>query len=200
MTQATNSKTTISTLIGLSLVGVGILILLIQRLGDFDASNIWPFFIIVPGLALLLASFFGGIGGQYGAVMGSVVTIVGLLLLYQDAFQHFESWAYGWALVYPTAFGIGWLIYGASRHDHARAQQGRKYVLIGLAMFFVGLIIFELIIGISDKAVFALLRNSTVWPILLIVVGGILALWGPGRGQSGLNIRSFGRPSDPDES
>ena len=38
--------------------------------------------------------------------------MVGVILLYQNAANHFESWAYAWGLVFPTATGLGRMIYG----------------------------------------------------------------------------------------
>lgn len=51
-------------------------------------------------------------GGRSAAgltIPGSIITTIGLLLLYQETFDHFESWAYAWALI-PTAVGVGIVI------------------------------------------------------------------------------------------
>lgn len=160
--------------VGAMLIAFGLLLFFVQRLDGLDASNYWPFFIIVPGAGLMLAALFAEVGGKAGAAVGSAVTAVGLLLLYQNTFGHFESWAYGWSLVFPVGVGVGWMLFGSKNDDSGLVEQGWRYTLIGLGIFIVGFVFFELVIGISGFAVFGGAWNSTLWPILLIAAGVVL--------------------------
>ncbi len=153
------------------LIGLGLLVFFFQRLEGLDASNIWPFFVILPGIGLVLAALFADIGGKVVASLGGAVTAVGLLLLYQNTFSHFESWAYGWALVFPVGVGVGWILFGSNTNDAGLVEQGWKYTLFGLAIFALGFVFFEAIIGISGDAIFGSFRTSPLLPILLIAAG-----------------------------
>ena len=94
----------------LFVAGVGWLVARDLRLDPFApiADAGWPFFVIIPGVILMLSSLIpkppGGVGF---AIAGSIVTTVGLVLLYQEQTAHWESWAYAWALVGPGAAGLG---------------------------------------------------------------------------------------------
>src|SRR5215218_8026947 len=90
--------------LGVLLIVVGALFLVGQAVG-FELGRFgWPFFVIIPGLALSgvgLAT--GSPTGERITLLGAAVTMVGVILLYQNTAEHFESWAYAWALVFPTS-------------------------------------------------------------------------------------------------
>src|SRR2546422_1065117 len=100
-----------ATTLGAPLLAAGIVFLaggfFYIKLGD----AFWPFYVIAPGVALVAL----GLTQRHGSgltIAGSVVTMTGLLLLYQNATDHWESWAYAWALVAPGGSGLGMLLYG----------------------------------------------------------------------------------------
>jgi hypothetical protein len=105
--------------LGVLLIVMGALFFVGQAVG-FELGRFgWPFFVIIPGLALSgvgLAA--GGSTGERVTPLGAAVTMVGVILLYQNTVDHFESWAYAWAL-------------------------------IGAALFVAGAFFFELVVGIS---------------------------------------------------
>jgi hypothetical protein len=105
--------------LGVLLIVMGALFFFGQAVG-FELGRFgWPFFVIIPGLALSgvgLAA--GGSTGERVTPLGAAVTMVGVILLYQNTVDHFESWAYAWAL-------------------------------IGAALFVAGAFFFELVVGIS---------------------------------------------------
>lgn len=162
-------------LLGLALVALGIVFLL-ARLLDIDLATVgWPFFVIIPGVVLLLLSLVSTHPAGLGlSVLGSIVTTTGLLLLYQSATGHYESWAYAWALVAPTAVGIGLMLYGwrARRQDLVRS--GSFTAGSGIILFLVGGIFFEVILGISGRTFDPLFR--VLFPLLLIGSGALLLL------------------------
>ncbi|HJR49532.1 MAG TPA: hypothetical protein VJ794_00415, partial [Gemmatimonadales bacterium] len=136
--------------IGVLLVLLGAGFLVAQQFG-FELIDIeWPFFIILPGVALLVA----GLALPWGAGMligGSVVTAVGLVLLYQNATDHWESWAYAWALVGPAASGFGTALAGLRTGSGGMVRAGGTQVLIGLGLFAAGYLFFEGILNISGR-------------------------------------------------
>jgi hypothetical protein len=84
----------------------------------------WPFFVIVPGLGLLgLGLATPGRLGEVLATVGGVVTMVGLVLLVQNATDRFETWAYAWALVFLVGAGFGRWLVGTVR---GRPRAGRQ--------------------------------------------------------------------------
>ena len=82
---------------------------------------------------------------------GTVVTTVGLVLLYQDQTGRWESWAYAWALVGPAASGLGLLLWGMRSGDARRVRNGTWALLGGLGLFVVGFLFFEGVIGIGGE-------------------------------------------------
>ncbi len=153
-------------LLGLVLVGLGALFLLGQFFNFNFWGLLWPFFVIVPGLALFAGMVLGGKPAGPLAVPGSIVTAVGLLLLYQTITNHWESWAYAWALIFPTAVGVGLVINGLWSDVPHLVNTGRRWATVGMMLFAVGGLFFEVLLNISGSALGGLL-----WPTLLIVFG-----------------------------
>lgn len=160
--------------LGAVLVALGILFLAGQLL-DFDIGEVgWPFFVIAPGVVLLAL----GLTMRDAAPMviaGSVVTTVGLVLLYQNTTDHWESWAYAWALVGPGAAGIGSMLAGTRNGNRGMVRAGAWQALTGVAIFAVGLFFFEGIIGISGRR---LPLPDWVLPVAIVVAGAALIVWG----------------------
>ncbi|MEJ2148489.1 MAG: hypothetical protein P8Z40_03310 [Chloroflexota bacterium] len=183
-----NMRTRANTILGLALVALGGLFLVGQM---FDISFwhfFWPFFIIGPGLMFFIGMVLIGESAGPLAIPGSIVTMVGLLLLYQSVFNHFESWAYAWALIFPTAVGVGLMINGVWSKSPRLVEVGTRWSTIGLAIFLVGGLFFELLLNISDNII-----SGIVWPGLLIVFG--LYLLGRHRAKS----RISAPPTSPPE-
>ena len=139
-----------STMLGGLLVLIGV-ILLAGQFVHLDLGHYgWPFFIIVPGLALLVVALAGrGVVGEGLAVAGSIATVTGLLLLYQNTTNHFESWAYAWALVFPGAVGSGMILYGLAAGRPGNVRAGSRLVAIGVVLFLLGAAFFEGVLGIG---------------------------------------------------
>jgi hypothetical protein len=162
--------------LGALLIVVGALFFVGQAVG-FDLGRFeWPFFVIIPGVALSgvgLAA--GGPTGERITPLGAAVTMAGVILLYQNAADHFESWAYAWALVFPTSTGLGQMLYGSLKGRKEMAMTGRRSALIGVVLFVVGAFFFELIVGISGLGL-GLERFG--WPLGLVIVGIVLLVGG----------------------
>lgn len=153
-------------LVGLILLGLGMVFLMGQVFNISLIDFLWPFFVLVPGLLFFVGMVLGGKKAGALAIPGSIVSMVGLLLLYQNTFNHWESWAYAWALVFPTSIGIGLAIYGAWSDIPKLLDRGFKWISAGLIAFVLGGIFFELILGISSNVL-----PNIVWPGLLILLG-----------------------------
>jgi hypothetical protein len=132
------------------LVLVGALLLLGQFVNIDVGHYGWPLFVIAPGLVILfLALTSRGALGEGLAILGSIITVTGLILLYQNATDHFESWAYAWALIFPGAVGLGMILYGLTASRPGNLRAGTRLVGIGVVLFLLGVAFFEGIIGIG---------------------------------------------------
>jgi hypothetical protein len=134
----------------------------------------WPLYVIAPGVAVATL----GLTQRNGSgltIFGSIVTMVGLVLLYQNVTDHWESWAYAWALVGPGGSGIGMLLYGTRSGDRKMARDGFWLILIGLGIFAAGLVFFEGILGISGDR---LPLPKWVLPVAVIFIGVLVLIRG----------------------
>ncbi len=152
---------------GALLIFLGIVFLLGQIFDIHIGRYVWPFLIIVPGVVL----FFGALAVEEEmakalAIIGGIVTMVGTILLVQSITDLWASWSYAWALVAPTGPGLGlWLLGTIKDHDEL-VKSGKDLIRVGLVMFLIAAVFFELVIGISG---FGLGRYGL--PLLLIVLG-----------------------------
>jgi len=160
--------------LGVALIILGLVFFAGQALNMDIGEVAWPFYVIAPGLALAAVGLTQR-GGSGLTIAGSVVTMVGLVLLYQNATDRFESWAYAWALVGPGGSGIGMLLYGTRSGDRKMARDGFWTILGALGLFAVGLVFFEGIIGISGDR---LPLPNWVLPVAVIVIGVVVLLRG----------------------
>lgn len=156
--------------LGAILVVVGLLLFLGQVL-DFGLGDMgWPFWVIAAGVAILLVGLM--IANERGVVVaGTIVTTVGLVLLYQNSTGHWESWAYAWALVGPAASGLGLAIWGIRSGSAGDVRAGTWGLLGGLAFFAILFLFFEGMIGLSGER---LPIDEWVLPALVIVIGGVV--------------------------
>jgi hypothetical protein len=160
--------------IGAILVVVGG-ILLAGQLLDIGIDDLgWPLIIVAIGVALLLIGLL--VANESGMVVGgAVVTTVGLVLLYQNRTDHWESWAYAWALVGPAASGLGLALWGIRSGDARDVRNGTWGLLGGLAFFAVGFLFFEGIIGISGER---LPLPEWALPAVVIAIGVVILVRG----------------------
>jgi hypothetical protein len=175
-------------LLGAALIVIGLIFFAAQQLNLDIGAAAWPFYVIAPGLALVTL----GLTQRRGSgltIAGSIVTMIGLVLLYQNATDRFESWAYAWALVGPGGTGIGMLLYGSRSGDRKMARDGFWTILTALGLFAAGLVFFEGIIGISGER---LPLPNWVLPVAVIVIGVLVLV-------RGLTFRGAPVPATPDD-
>src|SRR2546428_3254747 len=148
---------------------------LLGRVANVDMTQLpWPLYVIVPGVVVFLLSVPArDRGGEGLAVVGAMVTVTGLILLYQDATGHWESWAYARALIAPGGVGVGLLLFGLLGGRRGLIDSGARTALAGLAIFLVGAVFFELILNIGGghlrppRGGGAVPPPGGVWPLLL---------------------------------
>lgn len=143
------------------LILLGIFYLLGQIFNFNLASFTWPFFVIVPGILVFVFGLTAKTElGKGLAITGSIITMVGLLLLYQNTFDRFESWAYAWALVVPTSVGLGQIIYGSLKGLGDYVDTGKRTASLGIIIFVVGAVFLS---SSSESAVLA--SAGLVWEV-----------------------------------
>ena len=174
---------------GRVVLGVGLIVLGVVMLGlriaDLDPFGLfggsgWTLLIIVPGIALIVASLVIPGAGLPLGIAGSVTTTVGLLLLYQDAADHYESWAYAWALLAPGAIGLGMVIHGLRAGDRDLLANGLRTLAAGIAIFAAGAVFFEVVIFRSRRLPFDL---GEAWPVVIVAIGVVLIVLGLAGGR-----------------
>ena len=171
---------------GVILVIIGAAVLVTRVVDLSFGGATWPLWIIVPGIAMLVGSFFipprGGLGL---AIPGAIVAMVGLILWVQEAYDLYATWAYAWALVAPTAPGLGMLLYGLVQRDGELARDGLRTTLVGLGLFLGFMLFFEGVIGLSGSPIANL---DEILPYALIGLGVllvVLSFFGGGRRKPG---------------
>ena len=164
-----------------SIVLGGLLVLIgaILLAGQFVRVDLghygWPFFVIAPGVLILFVALTArGAVGEGLAIFGSIVTVSGLILLVQDATDHYESWAYAWTLVVPGAIGLGMVLYGLTAHRAGNVRSGTRLLGIALVLFLLGAAFFEGLIGIGGYHLDH--RAGVALGVLIIAVGALMLL------------------------
>jgi hypothetical protein len=184
---APGSGSTPALVFGVLLVGVGALLLL-TRLTDISlGGDAWPLWLVVPGVACLVASF--ALPQRQGlglAIAGAIVTTIGLVLWVQETWDAYATWAYAWALVAPTAPGVGTLLYGAVKGDGELVRNGLRSTVVGLALFAGFALFFEGVIGLSGEPVAAV---GDVLPFAVIGLGVLLVVASVAGGNRGKAAR-----------
>ena len=160
--------------LGAGLIVVGLIFFIGQWLDVDWGTATWPFYVIAPGLALLAFGLTQRNGSGL-AVAGSIVSMVGLVLLYQNATDRWESWAYAWALVGPGGSGLGMLLYGTRTANRRMARDGFWQILTAIGLFLAGFVFFEGIIGISGQR---LPIPEWVLPAAVIAIGVFVLIRG----------------------
>jgi hypothetical protein len=169
--------------LGVVLLAVGVLALAGRGLG-FDAFEIgWPLFVIGPGLVLFaLAVSARGAAGSALAIPAGIVTMVGMVLAFQNATDLWATWAYAWALVAPGGVGLGLTAYGIVTGQREFARAGLPILGVGLALFLGFGLFFEGVLGLNGAAIAGaetLLAGGIVVLGVILLAGGFL-----GRGRA----------------
>lgn len=148
--------------LGIVLIAGGLLLLVLR----FGGENAWAAFIVAPGLAMLAGGLAGPRSAAGWVVPGSIVSVVGVILLLQTLTGRFDTWSYAWGLV-VAAVGLGTFLEASLQRDENEQREGLRLVQLGLAGFAVFGLFFEVIL-FNER-----LQGLTGWilPLVLIVAG-----------------------------
>ena len=137
-------------------VGLGVVLVLLgglfllQQITGFDLWHwTWPFIVIAAGALLFAGMLLGGKSSGGLAIPASITTTTGLILLYQNTFNTWQTWAYTWTLIFPTAVGLGTWLMGWWTDQPQSRQDGRRMAEIGVVLFLGFAAFFELVLNLS---------------------------------------------------
>lgn len=151
---------------GAVLIAFGLLTLAGQIFRGFNWGFLWPFIIIAIGAVFFVAMFAGGKQTSGFAIPGSIVGGIGLILLFQNITDHWETMSYFWTLIIIFV-GVGIYIMGWYGGDTNQRKSGMGVMKVGLILFIIFGAFFELIFSSF---------NNLLFPILLILLGGYLVV------------------------
>ena len=151
---------------GAVLIAFGLLALAGQVFRGVNWGFLWPFIIIAIGAVFFVAMFAGGKQTAGFAIPGSIVGGIGLVLLYQNIADHWESMSYFWTLIIIFV-GAGIYIMGWYGGAASQKKSGLGVMKVGLILFIIFGAFFELLFSSF---------NNLLFPILLILLGGYLIL------------------------
>jgi hypothetical protein len=157
--------------LGLLLILAGVFFLVAQYL-QFDVGQYgWPLFVIMFGVAFLFIGLATSASGF--VVPGSIVTMVGLILAVQNAFDLWAAWSYAWALVFPFSVGVGVALLGMHMKNQRQVQDGTRMAGTGIALFLVFGAFFE---GILHVDGFVIGSTGNLLIALVLIAGGVVLL------------------------
>jgi hypothetical protein len=151
---------------GAILIAFGLLALAGQVFRNVDWGFLWPFTVIGIGAVFFVAMFAGGKQTAGFAIPGSIVGGIGLVLLFQNITQHWESMSYFWTLIILFV-GAGIYLMGWYGGDAGQKQSGVRVMKVGFILFIIFGAFFELIFSSF---------NNMFFPVLLILLGAYLIL------------------------
>jgi hypothetical protein len=162
----TNRSNTGGLIAGTILVVFGLLALAGQVFRSVDWGFLWPFSIIGLGALFFVAMFAGGKQAAAFAIPGSIIGGIGLVLLFQNLTDRWESMSYFWTLIIMFV-GVGIFLMGWYGGDENQRQSGWRVMKVGFILFIIFGAFFEMIFSSAGNLIF---------PILLILLGGYLVL------------------------
>jgi hypothetical protein len=154
------------------LIGLGLLSLLAQLVHvSIVWDFLWPFIVIGIGGLFFIAMFAGGKQAAGFAIPGTIIAGIGLILLFQNLTNYWESWAYGWTVILILV-GLGIFISGVWSGSQNQRDAGSRLMKVGLILFIIFGALFELVF--FDR--FAPGIRQFVFPVLLILLGLFLII------------------------
>ena len=161
----TNRHTNAGALIGGALlIGFGLLSLVGELFRGLNWGLLWPFTVIGFGALFYIAMFSGGKQTAAFAIPATIISGIGLVLLFQNIFNHWESMSYFWTLIIIFV-GAGIYLTGWYSEDATQKQSGLRVMRTGLILFILFGAFFEMMFSSF---------NSLIFPILLIALGAYL--------------------------
>lgn len=164
------SRNRVSLILGALFVLAGLLLLVGQQLGFSGMGNFWPLIIVLVGAGFFIGMVMSGKQSGGLAIPGSIITMVGAILFFQNVLGWWETWSYAWALII-VAVGAGVWIDGAWTNQPELRSKGWRTMRAGLILFLVFGVLFEFlysIVGISSHG------SGLFWAVMMALLGLIL--------------------------
>ena len=160
-----NKRNLVHLITGLVLIAIGALSLLGNTVLGFQAWKLWPFVVLLAGLALTVPGFFGfkrrGFGGFF--IPGLPILATGGILMYASLTGLWSVWAWAWSLI-VLALALG-------------------FALAGIFLRVPGLAVPAFIVGVNGLVLaFCAITGqwaawAVLWPVEPLAVGlGLLTL------------------------
>ena len=162
----TNRSNTGALIGGAALIACGLLSLVARIFSSLDWGFLWPFLIIAFGGLFFVAMFASGRQLSGLAIPGTIISGIGLILLFQNITGHWESMSYFWAMI-VVFVGLGIYIMGWYGGDAGQKKSGAGVMKVGIILFIVFGSFFEMIFSPFSNFIF---------PILLMLLGAYLIL------------------------
>ncbi len=178
-TNRSNAGTLIA---GTILIVFGLLALAGRLFNFLDWGFLWPFAVIGLGTLFFLAMIAGGKQAAAFAIPGSIISGIGLILLFQNITDRWESMSYFWTLIIIFV-GVGIYLMGWYGGDANQKRSGFKVMKTGFILFIIFGAFFELLFSSF---------NNLLFPVLLILLGAYLIL-----ARSGLLHRNNPQVNEP---
>jgi hypothetical protein len=179
------NRSNVGTLIaGTILIIFGLLSLMPRFFNFIDWGIVWPFAVVGVGALFFIAMFAGGRQTAAFAIPGSIISGIGLVLLFQNITGRWESMSYFWTLIIVFV-GVGISLMGWYSGDANQKQSGFGVMKVGFILFIIFGAFFEMIFSSFSGLVF---------PVLLIALGAYLVLT-----RSGLFNRNHSKPEEPSD-
>jgi hypothetical protein len=163
----TNRSKVGTLVVGTILIAFGLLGVFRNFLPRFDWGSIWPFAIIGFGVLFFVTMVAGGKPAAAFAIPGSIISGIGLILLFQNLTGHWESMSYFWTVIIMFV-GVGIYLMGWYGGDPNQKRSGVGVIKVGFILFVIFGTFFEVFIFSSF--------NNLIFPVLLILLGVYLIL------------------------
>jgi hypothetical protein len=160
-TNRSNAGTLIA---GTILIVFGLLALAGRLFSFVDWGFLWPFAVIGFGALFFVAMVAGGKQAAAFAIPGSIISGIGLILLFQNITDHWESMSYFWTVIIMFV-GVGIYLMGWYGGDANQKRSGFKVMKIGFILFIIFGAFFEMLFSSF---------NNLIFPVLLILLGAYL--------------------------
>ena len=152
--------------IALLMIGLGLWYLAAQFLEPVRAlaygPDTWPYQILVVAALFALVGLVTWVPGLM--IPAAIIGGIGAILLYQNTYNAWETWAFVWTLI-PGFVGVGLLLYGILTRTSG-AMIGAMWTLFISAVLF----------GIFGWALGGVRIAASVWPAALILFGAFLLI------------------------
>jgi hypothetical protein len=137
--------------LGMLLILIGVVFLIDLLLPNYKIMGFgWPIIVILLGLIFFIGMLIAREKGVGLAIPGALITSLGFLLFLQNTFNLWLTWTYAWTLLI-SAFGLGLLMMNNTLKRPGLRKTGGALIGVGLVLFVILGIFFEIILNISGE-------------------------------------------------